>query len=294
MISKRSFLPLPSHFSPPASAAIHLFFTTRKGGVSQGVFSAFNLGLHVPDDPHHVLTNRRLIKTHLQTLFDPVMGMANPEMIFVQQVHSNQALKVDAHFPRQENPTQIPPEADAMITTETGLLLSILTADCVPILLYDAHQPQNRVVAAIHAGWRGTLAGVIDTTITKMKKAGAKANTIVAVIGPAIQAKNYQVGAEVYQAFKTQPAFKTVIDQLFLYDHGAQFTASTTHKKERWYFNLPKAVVFSLRQNDILDDNIHNVDLCTFENSDLFFSHRRASQQQKHSCGRMLAGIIIQ
>ena len=145
----------------------HAFFS-REGGVSEGIYAGLNGGLGSRDDPAKVAENRRRMAEQLGVPFD--------HLISVHQVHSPDVVVVDRPWngaPR--------PKADALVTRTEGLAISVTTADCGPILFVD---PNARVIGAAHAGWKGALTGVLETTIDAMEKLGAERGSIVAAIGP--------------------------------------------------------------------------------------------------------------
>lgn len=161
-------------------------FTTRSGGVSEGIFESLNLGENRGDEEENVRENYR-------RLFE-ALGVRR--FAVTRQVHSDIVRVVtaeDAH----ELYVPIPYEADGLVTRERGLALLVKTADCVPILMEDA---ENGVIAAVHAGWRGTVARIATEGVRKMISLGARAENIRCAIGPAICSDCFQVGAEVAEA----------------------------------------------------------------------------------------------
>jgi polyphenol oxidase len=165
--------------------------TTRTGGVSVGPYESLNLGLHVGDDPDAVLENRRRAAA--------VLGASLDGLVFGQQVHGARASVVGpAERGRgARDQSDALADTDSLVTTDKGTVLVTLVADCVPVLLFD---PQARVLACAHAGWRGALSGVLEETIAVMRSLGASADRMVAAIGPAVATERYQVGAEVFAA----------------------------------------------------------------------------------------------
>ncbi len=151
-------------------------FLGRRGGVSGGAYASLNVGTGSPDDPDLVERNRRIAA-------DAVLPGA--QLATVYQVHSALCERVVAPWPLDQRP-----HADAMVTDRRGLLLGILTADCAPVLLADR---QAGVVAAAHAGWKGAIGGVTDSTIAAMEALGADRSRIAAAIGPCIAQASYEV-----------------------------------------------------------------------------------------------------
>lgn len=160
----------------PAPAHVHAATTLRTGGVSQGEFSSLNPADHVHDKQQHVLENRQRITTMLALPADPV---------WLQQAHSVQAVCADL--------VTGTPEVDASYTVKSNIVCTVLTADCLPILLCNA---QGTIIAAIHGGWRGLLNGIIENTLDKMPD-----TELMAWLGPAIGAQCFEVGDDVRNAF---------------------------------------------------------------------------------------------
>ena len=160
----------------------HAFFT-RRGGVSEGLYASLNGGLGSSDDPP-VRENRRLMEEEL--------GIAPGTLISVHQVHSPDAVIVEAPLVRRSS------KADGMVTRVPGLALAVTTADCGPVLFAD---PNAGVIGAAHAGWRGALTGVLEATIARMEESGAARCRIVAVLGPTISGPAYEVGSDLMTRF---------------------------------------------------------------------------------------------
>src|SRR6185437_9535284 len=154
----------------------HGFFT-RRGGVSAGVYESLNAGAGSNDDPEAVAENRRRIAA----------GFGSGELVTCYQVHSATALAADGPWPAG------PPQADAVVSATPGVVCAALAADCAPILIAD---PEAKVVAAAHAGWRGALAGIVDATVRRMEGLGADRRWMRAAVGPCISPASYEVGLE--------------------------------------------------------------------------------------------------
>ncbi|CAN0579835.1 unnamed protein product, partial [Ectocarpus sp. 12 AP-2014] len=168
--------------SPELSPVLHGFFT-RRGGASSGIFAGLNCGRGSSDQREAVAINRARVADEMDVDKNALVGL--------NQVHSARAILVDA-------PHDDIPDADALVTATPGLVLTVLTADCQPVLFADR---KAGVVAAAHAGWRGALDGVLDATIDTMEQAGARRTDIVAVIGPTISQRNYEGGPEFMDTF---------------------------------------------------------------------------------------------
>jgi len=163
-------------------------FSTRLGGVSEGIFESMNLRERSGDDAEHIRENYRRI--------GEAAGIDTSRMVHTRQIHSKCVRTVTAADARSlfdENP----PECDGLVTNQMGVPLIIFTADCVPVLLHD---PENGVIGAVHCGWRGTVADILGETVKAMESLGAEARHIRAAIGPAIGKCCFETGPEVPEA----------------------------------------------------------------------------------------------
>lgn len=233
----------------------HGFFT-RHGGVSHGDFATLNTAREKGDDLGHVQENRRRIAQAL--------GFKENNLIIARQVHSANVVMVDRPFQGD------PPEADALITTVPGLLLGVLTADCVPVLLSST---QGNIVAAVHAGWRGASGGILEATVEQMRGLGAK--NIIAALGPCIWQESYEVSQEFYDNLPSASSF---------------FAPSPL--VNHWQFDLPGYVMSRLKIAKV--DQISPSPVNTFTNPDRFFSYRRKMILGEKQFGCFLSGIGIQ
>ncbi len=238
-------------------------FTTRLGGVSRGEFSSLNTGLPETslDDPTDIEANMNIICQSL--------GISRSRLFTVKQVHEK-----DIHVAK--GGLMIPePVADAIITQQKGLALGVRTADCVPILLSSG---DGDMVAAVHAGWPSIYAGIIQATVKKMVSMGANLNEIVASVGPAIAGESYEVGKEIVLKFTRQS-----------YEYSAYF--SKAERPEHYMFNLPGLAAKIL--DNVGVENINNIQIDTYINKDILYSHRRATHNQQENEGRQLSVIMI-
>src|SRR6202453_200335 len=165
--------------------------TGRAGGASSGAYDSLNMGLTVGDDPERVLENRRRVAA--------AFGASISDFVYARQVHGT-GVHVVGDQDRGRGTLRVDdsiPDTDALVNTTPGVVLAILTADCVPIVLHD---PVAGVLACVHSGWRGTVARIAAATVAAMEKLGSRPADIIAGIGPAIPAARYQVGPDVYQA----------------------------------------------------------------------------------------------
>jgi len=230
--------------------------TTRHGGVSAGVYATLNLSFGVGDRPQDVLENRRRTAA--------AMGADLSGFVFGSQVHGAVA-RVVTRADRGRGAAAAGPgagEADALVTSDPGTVLGVLVADCVPILLYD---PGAHVVACVHAGWRGTVAGVTGAALDAMAALGTRPGDVIAGIGPAIGPDRYQVGEEVAAAVR----------DCFGARAGQVIRADGTG---RWLCDLWSANRLLLREAGVAGDNIHVAAVPTGAD---FFSNRSA-----RPCGR--------
>lgn len=196
-----------------------------------------------------------------------VLALKTNQMVYPDQTHSSCVAEV-AEFPEA-----IISETDALVTNQSELCLCVQTADCVPVLLFD---PKAKVIAAIHAGWRGTVGGIVENALSKMKtNYGASAKNIVAAIGPSISPEIYEVGDEVVAAArKSIPNVET-----------------TLHKngKGNYHFNLWEANRKLLLKSGVVQQNIQVLGACSFSEAEKYYSARRDGVET----GRMVSGIMI-
>jgi YfiH family protein len=190
---------------------------------------------------------------------------------FVNQVHGADVITIDAHS--KIHGDQNLPKADAIVTTLEKVVIGVFTADCAPIFLYDE---VKKIVAVIHAGWKGAKNGVIKSTIAAMKKLGAQ--NIVALIGPMIQQKSYEVSQEFFDDFTSK-------------NDGNKIFFRDTNKAGKHMFDLPSYVEKKLREEGIFE--IRNSGIDTYENEKEFFSYRRSTHRAESDCGRNISVIAL-
>ena len=239
----------------------HGFFA-RAGGTSAGIYAGLNCGLGSNDEPAIVLENRRRVGAHLGGVYDGVVTL--------YQVHGATALSVDQPVPRDNLP-----KADAVVTKTPGLVVGVLTADCAPILFAD---PQAKIVAAAHAGWRGAVAGIIESTIAEMERQGAERSRICAALGPCIHQPAYEVGPD----FEAELLARNPSDERFL---------ARAHPDAKAHFDLPGFVLARLAAGNIA--SVVNASTCTHANESLFFSFRRTTQRKQDDYGRQISAIVV-
>ncbi|MGR3291480.1 MAG: peptidoglycan editing factor PgeF [Paracoccaceae bacterium] len=237
----------------------HGFFT-RKGGASSGVFAGLNCGPGSSDQTEAVAINRGRVAE--------AMNVDPENLLTLHQTHSAKVHVATRPFaPGKLN-------ADALVTSQDGLALGVLSADCAPVLFADA---EAGVIGAAHAGWKGTLYGVLEATLTAMESLGASRGSTKAVIGPTISQRAYEVGPEFLETFLAEDA-----------DYS-QFFANGTG--DRFQFDLPSFGLHRLRTAGIgfAEWTGH----CTYSDEDLFFSYRRGVHQNQADYGRMVATIRL-
>jgi hypothetical protein len=245
----------PPHRTAAAFALPHGFFG-REGGVSTGIYASLNAGTGSRDDAEAVAENRRRIAAAL--------GVAPTHLIGVHQVHSPSAVFVEGPWVGER------PQVDALVTKTKGLALSVLTADCAPVLLADV---QAGVIGAAHAGWRGAFGGVLEATVALMRDHGAA--HICAAIGPCIAQASYEVGPEFKETFLKSDA------------SYARFFSDAFGVKA--HFDLPG---FCAHRLAALGIEAEIVGADTFADADLF-SHRRSLGEGASDYGRNCSAICL-
>lgn len=240
----------------------HGFFTAR-GGVSTGVYESLNCGFGSNDELERVRRNRKLVAAGL--------GFTTERMYGLRQVHSSRAVWIGPLCDSNEDARA---EADALVTDHPNTALTILTADCVPVLFADI---KNGLIGAAHAGWRGAVDGVLEATLETMFQKGSRPGNIQAVVGPAIQQKSYQVGDDLrHCALSLNPA-------------AADFFVIDPTAPDKYLFDLPGFVVWRLGRAGIAQ--VANLAIDTYHESTNLFSHRRATHAAKHESGRQISVI---
>lgn len=249
----------------PLLAAIpglrHAFFT-REGGVSQGIYGSLNGGIGSSDDAADVAENRRRMAE--------TMGVTLENFLSVYQVHSPDA--VVATGPWQGSAR---PKADAMVTANAGLAIGVTAADCGPVLLVD---PKARVIGAAHAGWKGALTGVLESTVEAMERLGAERGRLVAAIGPLIRQHSYEVGSEFVERFIEADAENTVYFMPSRREHHSMFDLAGFIR-----MRLDQAGV------SVIDD----LGIDTYSD-ERFFSYRRSVHRKEPDYGRHVHAIVLE
>jgi YfiH family protein len=235
-------------------------FLGRREGVSTGELAGLNVGYGSNDDRSAIDENRRLA---IQGL------LVGAELVTVHQVHSAEAIYAERVWPQGERP-----RVDAMVTDRPNLLLGILTADCAPVLFADS---RAGVIGAAHAGWRGALAGVTDSTIAAMEELGARRDRIQSAVGPCIAQPSYEVD----QGFRVRFMEADPGNHRF-------FAEGATGKP---HFDLEAYVVHRLIAAGVGEVEALNLD--TYADADRFYSYRRARHRGEADYGRQLSAIAL-
>jgi len=231
----------------------HAFFT-REGGVSNGIYAGLNGGLGSSDAPAHVLENRRRMAEH--------MGVAPDRFLSLHQTHSPDVVTATGPWDGE-----VRPKADAVVTRTEGLAIGITTADCGPVLFID---PVRRVIGAAHAGWKGALTGVLESTLQAMEELGAERAQIIAAIGPMIRQPSYEVGAEFVERFLDADA-----------EHAMFFLPSP--RERHAMFDLAGFIRMRLEKAGVLMIDDLGADTYADER---FFSYRRSVHRKEPDYGR--------
>ena len=240
----------------------HGFFT-REGGVSSGIYASLNCGPGSRDDSNLVAENRQIAAASL--------GISAARLCTLNQVHSTTVVFVTQPWHASERP-----RADAMVTRETGVALGVLSADCAPILLVE---PMARVIGAVHAGWRGALAGIAEQTVRAMTKLGAEPPRILAAVGPCIAQPSYEVGMDLHQAFLKKDPGNDIY-----FDSGA--------RPGHFQFDLAGFLKDQLNIAGVRRITATGHD--TYAEPDRFFSYRYNQHHKVEDYGRHLSAILLE
>ena len=251
-------------FASPLLAATpglrHAFFT-REGGVSGGIYESLNAGIGSNDDPAHVAENRRRMAEQ--------MGVRPTHFLSVYQTHSSDVVVASEPWPSRSRP-----RADAIVTRSEGLAIGASAADCGPVLLAD---PNARVIGAAHAGWKGALTGIVESTVNAMEKLGADQNGIIAAIGPLIRQQSYEVGGEFVERFIEADA-----------ENGVFFLPAA--REGHAMFDLAGYIRMRLENAGVL--MIDDIGVDTYSDP-RFFSYRRSVHRKEPDYGRHVHAITL-
>jgi hypothetical protein len=253
----------PDHSDILKSRGIAHGFFGRRSGVSKDIFTSLNCGPGSGDHRFCIIENRARIADHF--------SIKSGALLSLSQIHSPQVLEV--HQPWASDAR---PQADAMVTKEPGLAISILTADCGPVLFAD---PAAGVIGAAHAGWKGAFGGVLEATVDEMIGLGAARANICAALGPTISSQAYEVGPEFVERFLARSSTCEIF-----------FAPST--REGHAYFDLPAFIM--ARLEDLAIGQTRDLGLCTYTFEDAFFSYRRTTHRSETHYGRNISVIKLE
>ena len=238
----------------------HCFFS-RKNGVSQGFYESLNCGLGSGDKKENILKNLELASEKI--------GCKKESLITLNQKHSNQVI----YF---ENETDVKNKlyGDAIVSKVKNIGISILAADCAPILFYD---PKNKIIACAHSGWKGALNGIIKNTIKKFNELNSNNNDLIAVVGPCIKKQNYKVKIDFFKKFVTQDK------------KNESFFEKINN--EKYTFDLRGFINKEISNLNV--KNIENIEIDTFSEKEFFYSYRRSCVNKEKDYGRCISVILM-
>ena len=241
------------------------FSSTRRGGYSEGNYGEFNINRYCGDKPESIAQNR-------EALCD-LLGISDDCLLMPHQVHLTEVVAIDEAFLNlsTDEQQQRLEGVDALMTNVSNICIGVSTADCIPVLLFDA---EHHAVCAIHAGWRGTVQRIVEVAVDKMKKAyHSNPQKMMAQIGPGISLDSFEVGDEVYEAFE-----KAGFEMLHI-----------SHHEEKWHIDLPLCNRLQLEGVGVPCEHISVASDCTFRQPDTWFSARRLGINS----GRIFTGIML-
>ena len=238
----------------------HGFFD-KKGGKSTGIYKSLNCGVGSYDSKKNVLNNLKIVCKKI--------NCSSKNLILLNQIHSNKFYFIDKNYKFKKKKLN----GDALITNVKKIALGVLVADCVPVLIYDKNL---KIISAIHAGWKSVYKEIIKKVVKFLIKKGSNTKNLVAVIGPSISEKSYEV----------QKDFK---DKFLKKDKQSKFFFKI--RKNKTYFGLNKYVYYHLKKLGI--KNLEIIKKNTFDPKNNFFSARRSIQNKKNDYGRNISVIMI-
>lgn len=239
-------------------------FFGRNGGVSEGVYDSLNCALGSDDQKDKVLENRARVAKEIGA----------KALHGVYQIHSCDAIYVDEDYDPDQRE-----KGDALVTDIPGKALTILTADCTPVCFYGQKKNDKAPIIGIaHAGWKGALGGVLDQTIALMKDKDLDPQTLIAVIGPTIAQKSYEVGQEFY-------------DQFMERDQESIDFFKSGKAAGKYHFDLPGYCAYRLRRLGV--DLIDIADIDTYQSEEMCYSYRRSTHRQEADYARQISAVMI-
>ena len=238
----------------------HCFFS-RKNGVSRGYYESLNCGLGSNDKKENISKNLELVAKKITC--------SKESLITLNQQHTNQVVHINSNKSVKNKLT-----GDAIVSEVRNIGIGILTADCAPIFFYDH---KKKIIGCAHAGWKGALKGVIKNTVKKFNELNSNNNDLIAVVGPCINKKNYEVKVDFFEKFISQNK------------NNERFFNKTS--SEKYFFDLRSFINQEL--SDLNIKNIDNIEIDTFSESEFFYSYRRSCLNREQDYGRCISVILM-
>lgn len=264
------------------SPRVVAFSTTRHGGVSTDNYASFNINHYCGDNPENIQRNQQLLCERL--------GIGRDRLVYPHQTHQTVVCQITDDFLALEKQQQeeLLDGVDVLVTDVQGVCIGVSTADCIPIIIYD---PNHHAVATVHAGWRGTVARIVQKTVDVMHTTfHSEPSALVAVIGPGISLKNFEVGDEVYSAFACAGFPMDLIAKQYPIIggnvSGKDVKSDCTYK---WHLDLPFCNSLQLQECGLRKGKIQMSGICTFDRYDDYFSARRLGINS----GRIFTGALL-
>ena len=256
------------------------FSTTRQGGVSEGNYATFNINHYCGDDEKAISVNRSALCN--------LLHITDEQLVYPHQTHQTEVRAITPSFYELSNDERnsFLEGVDAVMTDLPGVCIGVSTADCIPVLLYDE---AHHAMAAVHAGWRGTVARIVEKTVRKMEESyHTHPQQLRAVIGPGISLRNFEVGDEVYNAFREADFPMDKIAQHYPVSASIE-DRKTSGDLMRWHLDLPECNRLQLIDCGLEKEQIQLSGICTYDRCDEYFSARRLGINS----GRIFTGILL-
>lgn len=256
------------------------FSTTRQGGVSEGNYATFNINHYCGDDEKAISINRSALCN--------LLHITDEQLVYPHQTHQTEVRAITPSFYELSNDERnsFLEGVDAVMTDLPGVCIGVSTADCIPVLLYDE---AHHAMAAVHAGWRGTVARIVEKTVRKMEESyHTHPQQLRAVIGPGISLRNFEVGDEVYNAFREADFPMDKIAQHYPVSASIE-DRKTSGDLMRWHLDLPECNRLQLIDCGLEKEQIQLSGICTYDRCDEYFSARRLGINS----GRIFTGILL-
>ena len=238
----------------------HCFFS-RKDGVSVGVYESLNCGLGSEDNKENVFKNLEIVSNKIECKKD--------SLITLNQKHTNEVI-----YFKNENSVENKLTGDSIVSEVKNIGIGILTADCASILFYD---PKKKIIGCAHAGWKGALNGIIKNTVRKFNELNSKNEDLIAVIGPCISMKNYEVKKDFFERFIER--------------NNNNKNCFVKTKEEKFFFDLRGYINKEVSSLNIKE--VENIKMDTFSNEDFFYSYRRTQLNKEKDYGRCISVILM-